>query len=193
MGRAGKDDLHLRSAPLLAVLREAAEPHMDRGKVLHFDLVAGPDGAERQPLVHRYPELIHALRNLIQNAVDFARSTVWVEAEWSARHIIVRITDDGPGYAPGVLGRIGDPYLHRRAADRMHRPEYEGMGLGLFIAKTLLQRTGAHARFANSKIPVAGPGQAPRPSGAMVELIWPEDRLVAPEGGALGQNRLITH
>ncbi|RWR11334.1 sensor histidine kinase RegB [Paenirhodobacter populi] len=187
MGRAGKDDLHMRSAPLLAVLREAAEPHMDRGKLLHFDLVSG---AERQPLVHRYPELIHALRNLIQNAVDFARSTVWIEAEWTAHEIIVRITDDGPGYAPGVLGRIGDPYLHRRAADRVHRPEYEGMGLGLFIAKTLLQRTGANLRFANSPVPAAEPGAPPRPSGAMVELIWPADRLLAPEG-ALGENRLI--
>ncbi|HEY0275934.1 MAG TPA: ATP-binding protein, partial [Paenirhodobacter sp.] len=193
MGRAGKDDLHLRSAPLLAVLREAAEPHMDRGKILHFDQIAAVGSPDRQPPIHRYPELIHALRNVIQNAVDFARTSVWIEAEWTEREIIVRITDDGPGYAPGVLGRIGDPYLHRRTAERLNRPEYEGMGLGLFIAKTLLQRTGAYLRFGNSTVPAALTGEAPRPSGARVELIWPAARLVVPEGGGLGENLPITH
>lgn len=87
MGRAGKDDLHLRSAPLLTVLREAAEPHLDRGKTLHFDVTPSQGARSRQPAIFRYPELIHALRNLIQNAVDFAHANVWIEAEWSEKAI----------------------------------------------------------------------------------------------------------
>ena len=192
MGRAGKDDLHLRSAPVLAVLREAAEPHLDRGKEILFDVNPGEGGAERQPIVYRYPEVIHALRNLVQNAVDFARSTVWVEAEWTDQTILVRITDDGRGYAPGVMNRIGDPFLQNRSGDRSQRPEYEGMGLGLFIAKTLLERTGAQLRFSNgpeSFIPEVS--HATR-SGAMVEVRWPLARLVVEDGTGLGENQPIT-
>jgi two-component system sensor histidine kinase RegB len=84
MGRAGKDDLHLRQAPLSAVLREAAEPHLARGKGW-FAFAPVQDGGADQPTILRRPEIIHGLRNLVQNAVDFARSTVWIEGEWTAR------------------------------------------------------------------------------------------------------------
>ncbi|WP_374271860.1 sensor histidine kinase RegB [Paenirhodobacter enshiensis] len=189
MGRSGKDDMQMRTAPLVTVLREAAEPHSDRGKELIFDLAPGPGGQERQPVVHRSPELIHALRNLIQNAVDFARSTVWIEGEWTDREVFVRIIDDGRGFPPGVLARIGDPYLHTRDPDRSQRPEYEGMGLGLFIAKTLLERTGARLRFCNVSAPPPAEG-GPRQSGAEVELRWPIEHLSVAQG-PLGENRQI--
>ncbi len=190
MGRAGKEDKHLRGAPLLAVLREAAEPHVDRGKTILFDASPGPGGSERQPSVLRFPEVIHALRNLVQNAVDFAYATVWVEAEWGADSVTVRVIDDGPGYPPSVLGRIGDPFLSSRKseADRITRPEYEGMGLGLFIAKTLLERTGATISFANGTAPMLPDSEHPARSGAVVEVIWPVARILAPEG-ALGENQ----
>lgn len=193
MGRAGKDDKHLRVAPLMAVLREAAEPHLDRGKTILFEVAPGAGGSERQPSVFRYPELIHALRNLVQNAVDFARETVWVEAEWGAETITVRVVDDGPGYPPSVLGRIGDPFLSSRKAevDRGKRPEYEGMGLGLFIAKTLLERTGAAISFSNGTAPFLRGTEYPGRSGAVVEVTWPVARIIAPEG-ALGENQPIS-
>jgi two-component system sensor histidine kinase RegB len=193
MGRAGKDDRHMRSAPLLAVLREAAEPHMGRGRTILFDAAPGPGGSERQPSIYRLPELIHALRNLVQNAVDFAQSTVWVEAEWADATIVVRVVDDGPGYPPSVLGRIGDPFLSSRKGDaeRKKRPEYEGMGLGLFIAKTLLERTGASISFANGTAPMFRGKDYPGHSGAVVEVVWPVERITAP-GGALGENAPFT-
>ncbi len=72
MGRAGKDDLHLRQAPLGAVLREAAEPHMTRGKEVVFLLEPAEEGPGKQPMILRRPEMVHGLRNLVQNAVDFA-------------------------------------------------------------------------------------------------------------------------
>lgn len=192
MGRAGKDDLHLRTAPLLAVLREAAEPHADRGVMLHFDAAPGPGGSDRQPVIRRYPELIHALRNLVQNAVDFAQTTVWVDAEWTEKTLLVRVSDDGQGYPHGLLGRIGDPFLSSRGTERDERPGYEGMGLGLFIAKTLLERTGAEIRFANGTEPFERDADPPRRSGAVVEVRWPLARLVAEDTGPLGENVPIT-
>ncbi|WP_441862057.1 sensor histidine kinase RegB [Phaeovulum sp. W22_SRMD_FR3] len=186
MGRAGKDDLHLRTAPLMAVLREAAEPHLDRGREIVF---ATAPGAERQPTIHRLPELIHALRNLIQNAVDFAQTTVWVDARWSATDIRVTISDDGPGYTPAVLSRIGDPFIGKRPDEREIRPQYQGMGLGLFIAKTLLERTGARLIFGNGADPFLAAGERGERSGAQVTLIWPREALVAPESTALGENQ----
>ncbi|PKP83737.1 MAG: two-component sensor histidine kinase, partial [Alphaproteobacteria bacterium HGW-Alphaproteobacteria-2] len=190
MGRTGKDDLHMRHAPLGAVLEEAAEPHSGRGIVIHYDLAAEPGAAGAQPQIRRRPEVIHGLRNLVQNAVDFARTQVWVDARWSGDRIVVRIADDGPGYPPDLIGRIGDPFLRRRRdeADRALRPEYEGMGLGLFIAKTLLERSGAEVSFANAAD--AGGGR----SGAIVEVAWPLRALAldaAAQAAPLGQNAPI--
>jgi two-component system, sensor histidine kinase RegB len=193
MGRAGKDDLHMRQAPLDTVLKEAAEPHLSRGKTLHFGLQPGPGGTERQPSVLRRPEVVHGLRNLIQNAVDFAHTTAWIDAEWTPSAITVRIADDGDGYAPHVLGRIGDPFVRsRRIGDgSADRPGYEGMGLGLFIAKTLLERSGATLTFANGSDPFLAPSERPLRGGAIVEVTWPVARLTAPPDLATGQNKRI--
>ncbi len=196
MGQAGKDDLHLRHAPLGAVLREAADPHSERGKSIHFNFAPerGADGV--QPEIWRQPEIIHGLRNLVQNAVDFAEANVWIDARWGRDTVTVRIFDDGRGYPPDLLGRIGDPFVRRRrtAQDRAQRPEYEGMGLGLFIAKTLLERSGAEVTFANASDPFLDPSERPQRSGAIVEVLWPAaavivdpDALKAP----LGENQPI--
>lgn len=192
MGRAGKDDLHLRDAPLMAVLEEAAEPHAARGKLIKFSIESFSGDPADQPIIFRKPEIIHGLRNLIQNAVDFAQSTVWIKASWSETEISVRIFDDGKGFAPHILGRIGDPFVRRRRNDRVSadRPEYEGMGLGLFIAKTLLERSGGELRFANGSD--VGGGEARL--GAVVEAKWPRKKLDAKPGeqrGALGKNTPI--
>ncbi len=195
MGRAGKDDLHLRQAPLSAALREAAEPHLLRGKRVEFAFgpVGGsPDGSsDRQPTILRRPEIIHGLRNLVQNAVDFARSTVWIEGEWTDRTVTVRIVDDGDGFPPNAIGRIGDPFLRFRKPEPplVQRPGYEGMGLGLFIAKTLLERSGAELTFANATDPFLAPEDRPERCGAVVEAVWSLADLAAPEGTALGKNR----
>jgi two-component system sensor histidine kinase RegB len=190
MGRAGKDDRLLRQAPIDTVLREAAEPHAARGKTLVFDVRPADGATQRQPLVRRTPEVIHGLRNLIQNAVDFARGTVWIEGTWSDTHVSVRITDDGPGYPPQVLGRIGDPFVRARP-DGDRRPEYEGMGLGLFIAKTLLERSGAELTFANGTDPFLDERERPLRSGAVVEVSWPRRLLVVDLADTAGVNEPI--
>ena len=195
MGRAGKDDLHLRRAPLSALIEEAAEPHLNRGKDIHFDIVADIAHAGAQPTVLRRPEVIHGLRNLIQNAVDFSRNNVWIDSEWTDQTITVRIMDDGRGYPPQFLGRIGEPFIRRRAGrSDPQRPEYEGMGLGLFIAKTLLERSGADLSFANGTDSFKTRDGFSERTGAFVEVTWPRARLDDQgEGGraSLGDNQLI--
>jgi two-component system sensor histidine kinase RegB len=193
MGRAGKDDLHLRQAPLSAALREAAEPHMARGKRVEFSFGPVEGSPDRQPTILRRPEIIHGLRNLVQNAVDFARSTVWIEGEWTDRTLTVRIVDDGEGFPPNSIGRIGDPFVRFRRPDPEAgaRPGYEGMGLGLFIAKTLLERSGAELTFANATDPFLAPEDRPERCGAVVEAVWNLADLVPAEGSALGENRRI--
>ena len=177
MGRAGKDDLHMRQAPLDSVIREAAEPHRDRGKEIVFDVAPEPGGPNRQPSIYRRPEVIHGLRNLVQNAVDFSRATVWVDGRWTEDRVIIRIADDGRGFSAQALARIGDPFMRDRktASERKQRPEYEGMGLGLFIAKTLLERSGADLRFENGAGGDAADG-AER-TGALVEVSWPRAKI----------------
>ena len=196
MGRAGKDDLHLRTAPLGTVIREAAEPHSDRGKSVLIDLSPGPGASASQPPIARRPEIIHGLRNLVQNAVDFAETSVWIDAVWTASAIEIRIIDDGAGFPPHLLGRIGEPFVRNRrgAEDRSKRPEYEGMGLGLFIAKTLLERSGAELTFDNGSDPLVSRSQPGTRSGAIVEVVWPRE-LISPseeqQSRGLGENRPI--
>ncbi|MEO1555025.1 MAG: ActS/PrrB/RegB family redox-sensitive histidine kinase [Pseudomonadota bacterium] len=196
MGRVGKDDLHLRQAPLMAVVQEAAEPHIHRGKLVKY--THDPDAGIEidQPSILRQPEIIHGLRNLVQNAVDFARSTVWIEAYWTNDRITLRIMDDGRGFPPQVLGRIGDPFVRARKAGstRVERPEYEGMGLGLFIAKTLLERSGAELTFANGSDPYATTPVDGEYRGAIVAVEWPRHKIDARSGENAvpqGQNEKI--
>lgn len=181
MGRAGKDDLQLRRAPFLTLIEEAAEPHSNRGKNLNLneDIAQGSEGDV--PIVMRRPEILHGIRNLIQNAVDFAKSNVWIEAGWTEDQVTLRIMDDGSGFPPHLIGRIGNPFMRRRKSDRdrKQRPGYEGMGLGLFIAKTLLERTGAELSFANGHEAGQKPEGSEPKRGAIVEVVWPRELIEA--------------
>ena len=185
MGRAGKMDLQMRVAPIEAVLREAAEPHLDRRANVAISAGAASGSTRERLEIWRKPEIVHGLRNLIQNAVDFARADVTVAARWTVDRVEITITDDGPGFPESVLDRIGSPFLRRRTAEAArHRPDYEGMGLGLFIAKTLLERTGASLTFTNR----------PEGHGALVTVGWARSAIEAGaplQGRGLGENRLI--
>ncbi len=179
MGRAGIEDPHLSQAPIGALVREAAHPHDHRGRNVNWDIAPAPGGDPRQPQVARRPEVLHGLRNLIQNAVDFAREDVWIDIAWDDATILVRIVDDGPGFHSDMLGRIGEPLIRGRPAESgRSKTGYDGMGLGLFIAKTLLERSGADVTFDNG---TRRPGATGAPSGgrrgAIVEVSWPREAL----------------
>ena len=128
------------------------------------------------PVIQRDAAVIHGLRNLIQNAVDFAASQVTIRASRDRRDLCIQILDDGPGFPPALLPRIGSPFLTTRPRAEDGR-SYEGMGLGLFIAKALLQGSGARLDFGNG---VSG--------GARITGTWPLARIEAEDRGALGAN-----
>lgn len=163
-----RDTEHVTRAPLLSVLEEAAGPYEHTGKRLEYfvDGERVEDHAVMTPIVERRPETIHALRNLIQNAVDFAESEVWIELTQTPERIAIRIQDDGPGFKPDVLSRLGDPFVTSRRGRRAREGGYEGMGLGLFIAKTLLERCGASLTFANQR------ESTTTLPGASIEISW---------------------
>ncbi len=197
MGPRGRLDAMVLTAPLSSVIEEAAAPHADRGVriITRVEGATVEEGPSRQPEIARRPEIIQGLRNLVQNAVDFARTTIWIDIDWTPIELRVVIGDDGPGYPAELMGRIGDPFVRRRGPQK-DRPGYEGMGLGLFIAKTLLERSGADLSFANgsdspSDARLVGPAEFSRPTGAIVAVVWPRSRValdVKTARGPLGSN-----
>ncbi|MFK7941644.1 MAG: sensor histidine kinase RegB [Paracoccaceae bacterium] len=203
LSQGGRDDSHVKQAPVSAVIDEAARHHIHRGKevIIRIDGRSLADAGERQPILHRSPELVHGLRNAIQNAVDFAKDTVWIDVTTDEADIRIAIGDDGPGFSQDILPRLGEPYVSSRArGDRNSRGgTYKGMGLGLFIARTLLERTGAQLSFANgtdqltwTAEPDGRPSALRHPPGAIIEMLWPKDRLVVPVDiarRALGENQ----
>jgi two-component system sensor histidine kinase RegB len=156
------------------LLKEAAAPFLDAklGPAVIFDVRGGRAG-EAAPVLQRQPEIIYGLRNIIENAVGFARSKVLVAAEWDDRAFSVEVHDDGPGFSLDALSRLGEPYLGGRGRGSAKKG---GLGLGFFIAKTLLERTGATVAFDNRpwRDPPGGPG-------AWVAVRWPIAAIAAPD------------
>lgn len=128
-----------------AMIEVAAAPH----RLPTVELVVTGDGAPDvpEPVLVRRPEVLHGLGNLLQNAIEFAAARVVVAVGWNARHVTVVIRDDGPGFPLGLIARIGEPYISNRVV--RYDPNGGHMGLGIFIAKTLLERSGAEVEFAN--------------------------------------------
>ena len=124
--------------PIGALVEESFGPHLRAGIELDIRL----RGIGRQPLAPRLPEIMHGIGNLAENAFDFARARIEVDVDWDNDRISVTIADDGPGLSNDMLGALGEPYV-------TSRPEDGGMGLGVFIAKTLLGHTGAQVAFGN--------------------------------------------
>jgi two-component system sensor histidine kinase RegB len=155
-----------RFMPLAQFLDFVAEPYRTEGKPIVIHVAATDENAGTEPEIELVPEVIHALGTVIQNATQFARSTVRIEAQWGPAEIGIDITDDGPGFPPLLLDRLGEPYVSSRKDQGGH------MGLGLFIAQTLLGRYGARLAFGNR-----------REGGARVTMTW--DRATA-EGIAGG-------
>jgi len=155
-------DVMVQRAPIKSLLEEVAAPHEGLGAEIFID-AAGEGPLE----IKRMPEIVHALGGIVENAVGFASSRVDIEARWDADHVEITVRDDGPGFASGVLNRLGEPYLTERDAEGMAG----GLGLGFFISKTLLERTGAKLEVRNRRLP---------DQGAMVKARWPRTSIEAP-------------
>ncbi|MBY0297606.1 MAG: ActS/PrrB/RegB family redox-sensitive histidine kinase [Methylobacterium sp.] len=150
----------LETISLGHLVEELVAPQRALGVIL--DVTVRGDGPE--PHCRRNPGILYGLSNIVDNAVDFAESRVMIEARWSADRVTLEIRDDGPGFAPEVLLRVGEPYVTTRGARGGSGEESgSGLGLGLFIAKTLIERSGAQMTLANAADPS---------TGAVVRIAW---------------------
>lgn len=161
------DEVHERMS-LLQLVHEVIEPHAGVKGVRVEAIVTGAAGVQ-SPDIWRMPEVLHAFTSFVENAVDFATSEVLVTARFDAQSVSMEVRDDGPGFAPDVLAKLGEPYVTTRPGAEGSRTGHIGMGLGFFIAKTLLERTGAGVTFQNG-----------RPRGAVVSARWQRARIEAP-------------
>jgi len=153
--------------PLSTLIEESVAPHRDFGVAIKVRLAVA---ATCEPVGARNPAILYGVGNILENAVDFARSTVEVNAWWNSDTVEMVISDDGPGIAPDMLKRIGEPYLSRRRGADEAQTGRTGLGLGIFIARTLLERTGAKVSFTNRIFP---------DHGAVVQIVWPRERFEA--------------
>lgn len=173
-----EQDPHHVSLPVTQLLHEAAGPYSSsqvRIVISSTPRPAAANGNCREPIGERRPGLIYGLGNLVENAVDFASSEVDVAATWDEHEIEVTVIDDGPGFAPDIIDTLGEPYVTTRASGkRLGRSgkEASGLGLGFFIAKTLLERSGAHVSLENRALP---------DHGAIVRVTWPRSSFDLPD------------
>jgi two-component system, sensor histidine kinase RegB len=155
--------------PISTLIEETVAPHRDFGVAIKVRLAVA---ATPEPKGARNPAILYGVGNILENAVDFARTTVEVNAWWNADTVEIIISDDGPGIAPDMLKRIGEPYLSRRRSADEAQSGRTGLGLGVFIARTLLERTGAKVSFSNRTFP---------DHGAVVQIVWPRARFETKE------------
>lgn len=152
---------------LSTLIEETVAPHRDFGISI---TVRQSRATVAEPVGKRNPAILYGLGNILENAVDFAHAAVEVDTWWNEDVIEVVISDDGPGIAPEMLRRIGEPYLSRRPGEQ--QSQGGGLGLGVFIARTLLERTGARIAFSNRPFPE---------HGAVVHISWLRERFEAGE------------
>jgi len=168
-GRTQEQDEVFERMPIGQMIEEVIDPYRQAGIQIEVNVrpAEGDDKAGGEPVMRRNPGIIYSLGNLVENAVDFAQTRLEITAVWDRRNVHLTIRDDGPGFQPGIMGRLGEPYVTTRpqASRRGGVPE-TGLGLGFFIAKTLLERSGARISLRNAR---------PPRSGAVVEISWPRE------------------
>ncbi len=171
-----QDPMHA-SISVEELISEAAAPYGELGKVLRISAepMEGVTGdAAIDPVGLRQPGMLFGLGNIIENAVDFAKFNVDVTARWDGSTVTVEIMDDGPGFPSELMDSLGDPYVTTRGSHSgKASKEASGLGLGFFIAKTLLERSGASLELENRPGPT---------TGALVRLNWPRSAFEPPEG-----------
>ncbi len=154
---------------LSQLLEEVSNPHRGEAVIINTDVNCAPGAAILE--VRRLPEVMHGLSAFVENAVDFAESSVELSAYYDAQRLFIEVRDDGPGFSPDVIAKLGQPYVTTRSHGEGSRSSHIGMGLGFFIAKTLLERTGAQVEFRNA-----------RRGGAVIAARWRRARIAAPGG-----------
>ncbi|MCB1519842.1 MAG: ActS/PrrB/RegB family redox-sensitive histidine kinase [Hyphomicrobiaceae bacterium] len=164
----GEPDVWYARLSVRELLDEAVRPYRS-GRTL-VEVSSAPDTLASgmgviEPVALRRPGMLYGIGNLIENAVDFAESRVEISARWTATTVRIVISDDGPGFPPELIEALGDPFISsRRNNPGRDGSRAGGLGLGFFIAKTLLERSGASLALENK-----GEGD----HGAIVSVTWP--------------------
>jgi two-component system sensor histidine kinase RegB len=174
--RGEQIDIIVSRLPVSHLIEEVVAPH--RLVAVPIEVRTGPASGVTpgsspaiEPVTERNPGVLYGLGNLLENAVDFANTKVEVNATWSEDEVKIVIADDGAGFPSYVLEQLGEPFVTTRPADGFQQEapdEHIGMGLGFFIAKTLLERSGATLALANRPAPQ---------EGAVVTVMWPRSRF----------------
>ena len=86
-------------------------------------------------------EMMYALGNIIQNAIFHCKETITVELDYNKNNLKISISDDGPGFPKDIIDKLGEPYISKNS---------QGMGLGIFIAKNLIENMGGKINLYNS-------------------------------------------
>src|SRR5210317_243629 len=108
-------------------------------------------------------EISYGLRNFIENSIKFAKNKINIEIDQSKKRTAITISDDGYEFNKDIIANLGQPYLH---SDNIKKNK-KGMGLGVFISKSLLERCLAQVTFRNNKsLP-----------GASVKIVWNNSQL----------------
>ena len=95
-----------------------------------------------EPEIHFKDEMMYALGNIIQNAISHCKETVTVELDYNKTDLKIFIIDDGLGFSKDIIDKLGEPYISKNS---------QGMGLGIFIAKNLIENMGGKINLYNSK------------------------------------------
>lgn len=160
--KPSSDDDLITKIELHALLEELCE--LIKVKGIKFSINFNNDGLDlKKVLLKRRSELLLGLSNIVENAADFAKDIVELNVTHVEDSIRLEISDDGPGFSGSILSRLGDPYVSSRPNPS---DQGDGLGLGFFISKTLLERLGIKILAYNKVYP---------DHGAIVSISIPAD------------------
>jgi two-component system sensor histidine kinase RegB len=161
-----EEDLFHARLGLSALIEEIVAPQMSADISLEVQVKSrDPGNAPKEPMLQRQPEIMHAVSAFVENGLSFAFSRVKLDGRWDHDWVSITICDDGPGFDPSVLERLGEPYVTSRLGG--DAKGQGGLGLGFFISKNLIERTGGKITC----------GSSSALGGAMVQIVWPRDRV----------------
>ena len=150
--KPSSDDDLITKIELQALLEELCE--LIKIKEIKFSINFNEgDLGIKEILLTKRSELLLGLANIIENAADFAKSTVELNVSKKDKFINLEINDDGNGFSSSILSRIGDPYVSSRSKSSNTG---DGLGLGFFISKTLLERLNITLQAYNKVYPDHG-------------------------------------
>ena len=147
--------------PVSQVLQTMLDPKLTELSTL-LELTTGALDESSEPLSKPLPDLKYTLETLLDNARDYAISAIKLDIGWTATDIDISLSDDGPGFSPNILARIGQPGNSSRDGRDGHR------GLGLFLAVTLVNSLGGQIDIYNEEV-----------GGAAVHITIPRERLTS--------------